>query len=126
MVVHAGDAIKLVRKPFGIATPQLMARSQGFRVPALSPDGALVAYTIDQPREEGRANEYDFLIGQAGTPHQTQRVLGVGGNSAFLWSPDGSELAVADSRASPHPSLNACGSSRRMVLPCVLSRRSRS
>ena len=96
MVLHAGDAIKLVRKPFDTSTPQLIARSQGFRVPALSPDGTLVAYTVDEPREEGRASGYEFLIGQAGTPHQARRVLQVGSISAFLWSPDGSELAVAD------------------------------
>ena len=96
MVVHAGDAIKLVRKPFDTSTPQLMARSQGFNVPALSPDGALVAYTVNEPREGVRATGYELLIGQAGTPHQARRVLQVGSVSAFLWSPDGSELAVAD------------------------------
>ena len=104
MVVHAGDAIQLVRKPFDTSTPLLMARSQGFRVPALSPDGTLVAYTMDEPQEEGRETEDAFLIGQAGIPHQPRRVLQVSSNSAFLWSPDGSELAVADrqGRTSPY------------------------
>ena len=98
MVMHAGDAIQLVRKPFDTSTPLLMARSQGFRVPALSPDGTLVAYTMDEPQEEGRATEHAFLIGQVGTEHRARRVLQVGSHSAFLWSPDGSELAVADRR----------------------------
>lgn len=96
MAVHAGDEIKLVRKPFDTSTPLMMARSQGFRVPALSPDGTLVAYTMDRPQELGKAIEYEFLIGQAGTPHEARRVLNVGGNSAFLWTPAGDELAVAD------------------------------
>ena len=96
MVVHAGDAIQLLRKPFDTSTPLLVARSQGFRVPALSPDGTLVAYTMDDPREEGQAAEYEFLIGRADTPHQARPVLQVGSSSAFLWSPDGSELAVGD------------------------------
>ena len=96
LVLHAGDAIQMVRKPFDTSTPLLMARSQGFRVPALSPDGTLVAYTMDEPLEEGRPAEHAFLIGQAGTHHQADRVLQVGSLSAFLWSPDGSELGVAD------------------------------
>ena len=96
MVVHAGDAVKLVRKPFDTSTPQLLARSHGFRVPALSPDGTRVAYSMDEPREEGVATQYGLFIGQAGTPHQARQVLQVGSLSAFLWSPDGNELAVAD------------------------------
>ena len=97
MVVHGGDSIKLVRKPFDTSTSQLLGLSQGFRVPALSPDGALVAYAVEEPREEGRETVYEVLIGQAGTPpNQATRVLQVGSTSAFLWSPDGSELAVAD------------------------------
>ena len=96
LVLHAGDAIQVVPKPFDTSTPLLMARSQGFRVPALSPDGTLVAYAMDEPLEEGRPVEHALLIGQAGTRHQTHRVLQVGSLSAFLWSPDGSELAVAD------------------------------
>ena len=99
MVVHAGDAVKLVRKPFDTSTPQLLARSQGFRVPALSPDGTEVAYTMGEPR----GTVYNLLIGQAGIGHQARRVLPVGGGSAFLWSPDGSELAVADSQGLDAP-----------------------
>ena len=103
MVVHAGDAIQLVRKPFDTSTPVLMARSQGFRVPALSPDGTLVAYTMDEPPQEGRESEDELLIGQADVPNQARRVLQVSSNSAFLWSPDGSELAVADGQGRTSP-----------------------
>ena len=96
MVVHGGESIKLASKPFATSTPQSLGRSQGFRVPAFSPDGTLVAYTLDAPREEGQATKYAVLISQTGTQQQAREVLQVGGSSAFLWSPDGSELAVAD------------------------------
>ena len=96
MVVHAGEEIKLVSKPFGTSPRLSLGRSQGFRVPALSPDGTLVAYISDERREGEQATGYELLIGQAGTPNEARRVLEVGGSSAFMWSPDGSELAVAD------------------------------
>ncbi|PKB81514.1 MAG: hypothetical protein BZY88_06230 [SAR202 cluster bacterium Io17-Chloro-G9] len=96
MAVHAGDAVQIVRKPFDTEPPEVVARSLGFRVPALSPDGTLVAYTMDEPAEEGRGVEYGLLIGPSGRPHPARRVLHVGSTSAFLWSPDGRELAVAD------------------------------
>ena len=103
MVVHAGDAVKLVRKPFDTSAPQLLARSQAFRVPALSPDGTEVAYIMGEPGDGEGVTVYELLIGQAGIRHEARRVLPVGGGSAFLWSPDGSELAVADSQVLDPP-----------------------
>ena len=96
IVVHARDAIMLMRRPFDTTMPELIARSGGFRVPALSPDGAKVAYIMDDAQEEGPGPVSELLIGLAGIPHNARSVLKVGSVSAFMWSPDGSEMAVAD------------------------------
>ena len=96
IVVHARDAIMLMRRPFDTTMPEVMARSGGFRVPAFSPTGAKVAYIMDDLQEEGPGPVSELLVGLAGILHNPRSVLQVGKVSAFLWSPDGRELAVAD------------------------------
>ena len=93
MALHAGREIKIVRRPFGTSSPQLIDRSLGFRAPALSPDVTQVAYTV--PTEDW----FSLVIGDSGEAHSHRRLLEVGLASAFMWSPDGSELAVADQQS---------------------------
>ena len=99
MVVHAGQAIQLVRRPFDTGASQHIARSRGFFfVPALSPDGTLMAYTKGEVGEGEQETAYQLLVGKTGAAHEARRLLQVGRFSAFRWSPDGSELAVADTQ----------------------------
>ena len=87
IMVHVGGELKRVGQPFGPTSETLASASQGFRVPALSPDGKTIAYV--------GAGE-SLLLAQADTPEQGRRVLDIGTLSAFAWSPDGLQLAVAD------------------------------
>lgn len=90
IMVHVGEELKRVGQPFGPTSETLVAATQGFRVPALSPDGKTLAYV-----GAGESGE-SLLLAQAQTPEQGRRAVDIGILSAFAWSPDGRQLAVAD------------------------------
>jgi TolB protein len=68
----------------------MLSNSQGFRVPAFSPDGQWLAYA--RQTESGNA----LFIVQVDDLDRPTRLTDVGAVSAFMWSPTGEELAVAD------------------------------
>lgn len=90
MALHVGADITLARTPFGSTPVQTFQSSGGFRVPAISPDGTRLAYVA--ATEEG-AGLYVAPINDLG---QARQIIDVGNFSAFLWSPDGTQLAVGD------------------------------
>ena len=89
-MVHVGEELKRIGQPFGATSETLVSAPLGFRVPALSPDGKTLAYVGTD--ESGES----LLLAEAHTPEQGRRALDIGTLSAFAWSPDGRQLAVAD------------------------------
>ena len=91
LAIHVGDDLLIARKPFGGPAPVIESGLGGFRVPALSPDGSMVAYT-------GSVGGRNALqVAQVGNTPGQRSIVEVGELSAFAWSPDGREMAVADS-----------------------------
>ncbi|MCL0053394.1 hypothetical protein M1N45_00140 [Dehalococcoidia bacterium] len=90
MVLHIGPDL-IWAKPLAEGNARQFIQSAGnFRVPAISPDGNSVAY-VDQT-EAGMG----LYIARASDLGQTRRILDVGSPAAFMWSPDGTQIAVAD------------------------------
>jgi len=89
ILLHAGADVKLVEKPFTGARG-LASDTVGFRAPALSPDGHLLAYSVASPA--GGL----LMVAETANPSAARAVLPVGVLAAFMWSPDGAELAVVD------------------------------
>lgn len=90
ILLHIRQELKLSRKPFGAAAPALLANTAGFRVPALSPDGRWMAYSVAS--DSGGP----LFIADPSDPKTARALLSVGALSAFMWSPGGTELAVVD------------------------------
>ena len=90
LIVHSREEIKLLRKPFSRESARWLADSVHFRTPALSPDGSRLAYAVTDGA--GAA----LYVGETDNPDAPRKVLEMGSLTAFMWSPDGRELAVAD------------------------------
>ncbi len=98
LMVHSREAVKLLRKPFRPDRAWRLVDTASFRTPALSPDGRRWAYTVSDPVSDpvsGAAGS-TLYVGEADAPATPRQILEVGPFSAFIWSPDGSTLAVAD------------------------------
>ena len=91
LIVHSREEIKLLRKPFSRESARWLADSVNFRTPALSPDGSRLAYAVTDGAD-GAA----LYVGETDNPDAPRKVLEMGSLTAFMWSPDGRELAVAD------------------------------
>ena len=97
LLLHNGTEIKLAEAPFQQEPLSLLSSAAPFRVPALSPDGTRFAYIrVDQ---EGAA----LVVAPLEAPEAGEELLAVGPLSAFTWSPDGTEIAVADQQNARTP-----------------------
>ena len=97
MILHAGAEVKVrMFHPAGMEE-RISVDARGFRVPAFSPDGSQVAYVGDTSR--GGA----LFIAPTDNLGSSQQIMEVAAFSAFLWSPDGSMLAVADQSTTGTP-----------------------
>ena len=92
LAIHVGDDLIIARTPFDSPAPVVRSGLVGFRVPALSPDGTLVAYS------DMVAGSNSLLVAGVGDVGGAQAVVDVGELAAFAWSPDGAEVAVVDSQ----------------------------
>ena len=90
LVAHIGEEVKLYREVSDHAGGEVLARAQRFRAPAFSPDSKRVAYS--GPSGSGEA----LLVAEVNRLGDARQVLELGAFSAFSWSPNGRELAVAD------------------------------
>ena len=89
LIVHARDEVKLLRRPLLVDGPQHLASAAGFRTPALSADGESWAWS------SGDASGSVIYVGGSGGS-TALHILDTGPLVAFMWSPDGQTLAVAD------------------------------
>ena len=96
LLLHSGPEIKLVPSLADGESSLALGSDDGFRVPAYSPAGSpggpRLAYATRN--EDGSI----LMVAKSGAleREQAQPVLEVGPFSAFLWSPDGTRLAIAD------------------------------
>ena len=93
MVVHGGSQHFVVNTEGGIQVTDLEFRDSGYRVPAWWPSGS--RYALVSPGEDGQRSLF------IADPFSDRRTLldTVPGSAAFMWSPDGQTLAVAQSRS---------------------------
>ena len=92
MALHVGLDISLARS-LAVGTPrQTVQSSGGFRVPAISPSGERLAYAAAADGSMG------LYIAPVTDLSQARKIIDVGPFSAFLWSPDESQLMVGDQR----------------------------
>jgi Tol biopolymer transport system component len=90
MAIHLGPEI-IWAKPLTKDGPRESFRSPGnFRALAISPDGASLAYVDEED------SEIALYISATNNLNQGKKLIEVGPNAAFMWSPDGTQLAVAD------------------------------
>jgi TolB protein len=89
LIVHSRDEVKLLRRPLLVDSPQYLASAVGFRTPALSTDGESWAWSA------GETAASSLYVGGSGRNTALQ-ILDTGPLVAFMWSPDGRTLAVAD------------------------------
>ncbi len=90
LLVHHREDVKLLRKPSWDRPPSLVTTPGNYRAPALSPDGRQFAY-MDVVGGEG-----SLVVAPVDAPENGRSILDVGRRAAFIWSPTGEELAVAD------------------------------
>lgn len=90
MALHVGPEVIWARFPAAEPSRISFQSAGNFRVPALSPDGSSIAY-VDRTIEGAGlylAPTYDL--------DQAKKLMDVGWSSAIMWSPDGTQIAVAD------------------------------
>jgi len=94
LLLHSGPEIKLVASLANVESSLALGSDDGFRVPAYSPadspGGPRLAYATHN------ADGGLLMVANSSALEQAQPVLEIGPFSAFLWSPDGTQLAVAD------------------------------
>ena len=94
LLLHSGPEIKLVSNLSGGDSSLSLGSDDGFRVPAYSPADSPGGQRLAYVTHSGDGGL--LMVAASGAPEQAQAVLEVGAFSAFLWSPDGTRLAVAD------------------------------
>ena len=108
ILLHARNDLKLAAKPFESGLSTLLTVGQGFRTAALSPDSGRIAYTATNENGSGSS----LFVAETGAPGSGTAILEVGPSTAFAWSPDGAELAVAEGGGPDGP-----GFRRLLVVP---------
>ncbi|MDA0264690.1 MAG: hypothetical protein O3A93_08595 [Chloroflexi bacterium] len=106
MALHVGADISLVTLPAEGGLRRSIGSAGGFRVPAISPDGSILAYVASD------GGGMALFVAPVDGLEQARKVMDVGLLSAFMWSPDGTQLAVADQPSPRVPYFN-----RLMLVP---------
>ena len=93
LIVHIGEEVKLFRELSDHATGEVLATARGFRAPAFSSDGRRVAYAAQSDSGES------LMVADVSDLDNARPVLDLDAFSAFMWSPNGNQLALADQQA---------------------------
>ena len=118
MAVHSGEDVLALHfdAAFTQATVQPIGSSRSFRTPAWSPDGAQLAWS-----GPGGDSEALWISRPAQADYPPLRLAEVDGDCAFLWSPDGAVIALADRQMDGSPAyrrlrlIAADGSRERII-----------
>ena len=119
ILMHRRSGLELLDAP-GLQDPRRLGESSSiYRVPAFSPVGRKGLYV-----DENNGGDALFLLdlGPADDAGALKALMDVGPGAAFLWSPDGDEIAVADSTSDALPTyqklrvVQADGSGERTLL----------
>ncbi len=99
IAVHSGDRLMVNEPTLDGAQARIQVDAVGFRAPALSPDGTLLAYAATEGEVHG------VFVRDIGPPPFNQMqpprlLMETRALAAFAWAPDGSALAVSE-QASP-------------------------
>ena len=95
LLMHRGQQLLLAQTPSFDQQQELTEVGFGFRAPAFSPRSSQAVYV--GPTADGKAL---FLI-DAEKDEPATTIADVGLSTAFLWSPKGDEVAIADSLDAP-------------------------
>ena len=100
LAVHSGEEVSVLRLNDSATdfSVQPISRSRSFRAPAWSPDGTTLAWSAP-----GGDSEAVWLGRPGDTDYPPLRLAEVEGSCAFLWSADGSVIAVADRQGAGSP-----------------------
>ena len=93
LAAHSGEEVLVIHFDAALTPARVeeIGRSRSFRAPAWSPDGAQLAWS-----GPGGDSEALWLSRPAQADYPPLRLAEVDGDCAFLWSPDGAVIAVAD------------------------------
>ena len=94
LLLHSGPEIKLIPSLTDAASSLALGSDEGFRVPAYSPADSPGGPRFAYPTHNGDGGL--LMVAHSEAVERAQAVLEVGPFSAFLWSPEGTRLAVAD------------------------------
>ena len=90
MAIHLGLDIIWANAPGPNGTTESFRSAGNFRTPAISPNGQDLAY-VDED-DSGSA----LFISPVSDLNQSTKFINLGYNSAVMWSPDGTQLAIAN------------------------------
>ena len=89
LAVHVGPEVQVASLVQGETRRAVTDNSISGRVAAFSPDGSRLAYVVNS------GGEGQLMMAPADMPDEGRALMDVSDLTAFLWSPDGSEIAVA-------------------------------
>jgi Tol biopolymer transport system component len=101
ILMHLRNGLEVLDAPGLNAARQVGEASSIYRVPAFSPVERKAAYIA---QNDGGDSLFLLNLGPADDAGPPKAVADVGPSAAFLWSPDGQEIATADSDSSTLPS----------------------
>ena len=105
IAAHTGNRLMMLEPAPNGLRAHLQVDATGFRAPAMSPDGELIAYAATEGEVHGvfvqPIGPIPYSTGQA--PRLITETRGL---AAFAWSPDGASLAVSEQSAPGSPLFN--------------------